>query len=310
MLGLRKSKVEKKVAKSFCGISKLLTLVFCMGVFQSPLKAQNFNLNSAIYNCLVGGITGGIGSVINKKKEEKIFKALAKGFVTGTVGGAVMYSGKKLNFLISQKQQLGYAWMSRAVYSAGNSIVENACANRKFWAVWHYDLAFVRFEFNAERKLFTPRFMPSSFGGILFMAFNGRVDGKTSLKSGTLTFRTKEIAYSPTLVGSTASNGFLLNDTLRRGMVYYDVYAHEMNHAFQFQDFSGINYFFNPLSTKWKEKYAWFRKSSKWIYGDLNYEAMLINYFIINRGSRGNFYCHNYLENEAEFLSVGRKACN
>lgn len=297
-------------------LSSLLSRKFCIllcSIFSfnslCTLKAQDFNLNSIVYNCLVGGFSGGIGSLINKTKDQKFYNAFAKGFVTGTAGGAVMYSGKKLNFLISQKQHLGYAWLSRAVYSAGNSVVENASANRPFWSVWHYDLSFVRLEFNTVSRTFTPRIMPSTFGAVVFMAVNGKVDGRTSLKSGTLTFRTKEIAYSPTLVGSTTGNGFLLNDTLNRTMQFHDIYAHEMNHAFQFQDLSGINYFFNPLTTKWENKYPGFKKISKWIYGDLNYEAMLINYFLVNRGSRGKFYCHNFLENEAEFLSVGRCAC-
>lgn len=298
--------IPSPYARKLCVV---LCCVFSWSSF-SFLKAQDFNLNSIIYNCLIGGFSGGIGSVINKNKEQKFHTAFARGFITGTAGGAVMYSGKKLNFLISQKQRLGYGWLSRAVYSAGNSVVENASVNRPFWSVWHYDLSFVRLEFDAISQTLIPRVMPSAFGAVIFMAINGKIDGRTSLKSGTITFRTKEIAYSPTLVGSTTGNGFLLNDTLNRPMQFYDVYAHEMNHAFQFQDLSGINYFFNPLTSKWKEKYPGFKKASKWIYGDLNYEAMLINYFVINRGSRGNFYCRNFLENEAEFLSVGRCACD
>lgn len=288
-------------------LCSVLVLTFCC----KSLKAQqDFNINSVIYNCLIGGLTGGIGASINKNKDQKIYGAFAKGFITGTAGGAIMYSGKKLNFLVSQKQQLGYAWISRAVFSAGNSIVENAAANIPFWARWHYDISFVRLEYRADKNTFLPRFMPSSFITTVFMSIYGHPDLVTSLKAGTLTFRTKEIAYSPTLIGSTAGNGFLLNDTLRHGLLFYDVYAHEMNHSFQFQEFSGVNYFFQPLTTRWGSKSPAFKKLNKWIYGDLNYELMLINYFLINKGSRSSGYCHNFLENEAEFLSVGRKACH
>lgn len=287
-----------------------ISLGACLFLFPLRLAAQDFNLNSAVYNVCVGAFSGGIGAVINKPKDVKAYRAFIKGFLTGAGGGAVMYSGKKLNFLVSQKQNLGYAWLSRAVYSAGNSVVENAAAGRNFWSQWHYDLGFIRLEFRTAARKLQPRLLPSSLAGILFMARNGRLDLLTTLQSGTFTYRTGRIGYSPTLVGSTASNGFLLNDTLTRGLNYYDVYAHEMIHTFQFQDFSGVNYFFKPLTASWEATSKEFKSSHKWVYGDLNYEIMLLNYFIINKGSRGANYCHNFLENEAEFLSTGRPACH
>lgn len=285
-------------------------VIFCLFFLIRLLPAQDFNLNSAVYNTLTGAFSGGIGALINKPKEVKSAQAFLKGFLTGAGGGIVMYSGKKLNFLVSQKQNLGYAWVSRAVYSAGNSVVENAAACRPFWSQWHYDIGFVRLEFFTSSFRIRPRVMPSYLAGILFMARNGRLDLLTTLKSGTFTYRTNEISYSPTLIGSTASNGFLLSDTLHSGLVYYDVYAHEMIHTFQYNDLSGVNYFFKPLTDKWESKSKLFRRAHKWMYGDLNYELMLINYFLINRGSRGENYCRNFLENEAEFLSTGRPACN
>ena len=142
------------------------------------------------------------------------------------------------------------------------------------------------------------------------MAIHGRLDGETTLKSGTLTFRTRRIDYYPTLIGSTASNGFLLNDTIGGGTFFYDVYAHEMIHTFQFQEFSGFNYLFTPITIEWKKQSTFFLKYGKWIHGDLNYELMLINYFIVNRGLQDGRYCRNFLENEAEFLSTGRPACH
>ncbi|MES2678648.1 MAG: hypothetical protein V4635_02130 [Bacteroidota bacterium] len=290
-------------------INSLLAACFFLNSACS-LRAQDFNLNSAIYNVVIGAVSGGLGGMINKNKDQKSYQAFLRGFATGGGGGAVMYCGKKLNFLVSQKQRLGYAWVSRAVFSAGNSIVENAAANRQFWSQWHYDVAFLRLEFNVKPLTFTPRLMPSNFGGILFMAIHGRLDGEATLKSGTLTFRTRRIEYYPTLIGSTAGNGFLLNDTIGGGTFFYDVYAHEMIHTFQFQELSGLNYLFTPVTSKWKQQSIFLRKYGKWIYGDLNYELMLINYFIINGGLQHGRYCANLLENEAEFLSTGRRACH
>lgn len=288
-------------------------IILFIGLFiflSKPVITQNIEAKVIAYNALAGGISGGIGAWINKKGNEKWYKALAKGFVIGLGGGTVAYAGKKVNNLVAKNQNLAYCWLSRAVFSAGNSIVENAAANRPFWSQWHYDIGFIRCEFQTiGRFKFTPRFMPSTFGGTVLLITQGRFDVMTSLRSGTPTFRTKTINYAPNLIASTPTNGFLFNDTVASGQVFYDTYAHEMIHAFQFQEFSGVNNFFLPLSTKWKAASPQFRKLSRWIYADINYELMLGNYFIIQQGYRGRLYCRNYLENEAEFLSVGRSAC-
>lgn len=215
-----------------------------------------------------------------------------------------------MNSIVVKQQNIGYCWVSRAVFSAGNSIIENAAANRPFWSQWHYDVGFIRLEFQTTGSFrFTPRFMLSAFGGTILLMTQGRFDALTSLRSGTPTFRTKTINYAPNLIASTPTNGFLFNDTLISGQIFYDTYAHEMIHAFQFQEFSGVNNFFLPLSNKWKAASPRFKSLSRWIYADINYELMLGNYFIIQQGYRGRLYCRNYLENEAEFLSVGRSAC-
>ena len=290
---------------------QLCLLLVLMLSFQS-IKSQINETQCIAYNTLIGAISGGIGALINKKKDQKWHKVLIKGFVIGLGGGAISYSGKKLNSIVAQKQELGYCWLSRAVFSAGNSIVENAASNRDFWSRWHYDIGFMRMEIETNGPVsFTPRFMPSAFGGIVFMAVNGEFDGITTLKSGTLTFRADHVNYASNLSASTASNGFLFINTLNKGQLFYNTYAHEMVHAFQFQEFSGTNYFFNPVTDRWKNKSPRFKNTSRWFYGDLNFETMLLNYFIIQKGYKNDpdSYCKNYLENEAEFLSVHRCAC-
>ncbi len=298
----------KRLPKFKIGICFLIIV----SIETNTIKAQNIETKVIAYNVLVGGVSGGIGALINKKSDQKWHKAFIKGFIIGLGGGAIAYSGKKLNYYVSQNQNLGYCWLSRAVFSAGNSIVENAAANRPFWSQWHYDIGFVRLELKTNGSFtFIPKLMPSTLGGIIFMGSFGKFDLATSLRSGTVTFRTNRIEYASQLVASTASNGFLFVDSLRKGKVFYDTYAHEMVHAFQFQEFSGCNNFFIPLTDKWKSKSAFYKKASKWIYGDINYELMLFNYFIIQKGYRNNqtSYCKNYLENEAEFLSIKRSAC-
>ena len=155
----------KLFSSFFCrGIIGIVIIVF---IFKLPLPAQNYEAQSIIYNTLVGSLSGGIGAIINKKQDQKWFKAFEKGFLTGAGGGMVVYSGKKINYLVGEKQNLGYAWLSRAVFSAGNSIVENASANIDVWSRWHFDIGFIRLEFKTEPFNFMPRVMPSALGGTI-----------------------------------------------------------------------------------------------------------------------------------------------
>lgn len=289
--------------------NKSLSIILLVALLYKPVQSQNIEAKLIAYNTLVGGFSGGIGAVINKKKDQKWHKAFAKGFIVGLGGGAICYAGKKINILVAQKQNLGYCWLSRAVFSAGNSIVENAAANRNFWSQWHYDVGFVRIEFKIESFSLMPRFMPSTFAGIVFMASNGDFDYKSTFRSGTLTFRTSNFWFAPNLIASTLSNGFLIDSRIKPGKSFYDTYAHEMIHTFQFQEFSGCNNFFNPLSNKWELKSPAFKKISKWVYADINYELMVGNYFLIHKGYKDKLYCRNFLEKEAEFLSTGKSAC-
>lgn len=264
-------------------ITKSISFILLFAILYKPIQSQNIEPKIIAYNTLLGGFSGGIGAIINKKKNQKWHKVFAKGSIIGFGGGAICYSGKKFNVLVYQKQNLAYCWLSRAIFSAGNSIVENAAANRDFWSQWHYDFGFVRIEFKTGPYTLMPRFMPSTFGGIAFMAANGNFDYRTTLRSGTLTFRTDNFWFAPKLIASTLSNGFLITDNVKSNKLFYSTYAHEMVHVFQFQELSGCNNFFNPLSDKWKMKSPTFKKISKWVYADINYELMLVNYLIIQK---------------------------
>lgn len=285
----------------------LLCSIFMMNFHTA--RAQHYETKSVVYNTVLGGVSACIGAIINKKKEQKWNDVFVKSFLTGAGGGVLMYTGKKLNTLIANENNLGYGWLSRSVFSAGTSIVENVASGRKFWSVWHYDIGFVRLEYDCEQNHFQPKVMASSFLATVFLAVNGHVDTRTSLRSGTLTFRTSLIRYQPTLVGSTVTNAFLLSDTLTKGRVFYDTYAHEMVHSFQFSEFVAFNHYFKPVTDQWEVNSSTFKKVHRWVYGDLNHELMLFNYFVVQGGSRRN-YCKNFLENEAEFLTVGRGACD
>lgn len=277
----------------------------------SILRAQDYEAKSVLYNTLIGGFSGAIGSIINKPKNVKVSRAFLKGFLTGCGGGALMYSGKKLNMAIAQQQSIGYAWLSRAVFSAGNSIVENASAYRPWHSQFHYDIGFIRFELRTDGTgpVCRPMLMPFAFGSFVFTAFNGRFDARSSLRSGALVFTNLRIGYASYLVGSTTGNNILFTDTLSKSRRYYEIFAHEMVHTCQFQELSGANYYFKPWTVKRSQKSATFKTLDKWVYGDVNYGLMLVNYFVVQGGIIKNRYCRNFLENEAEVLTTGRISC-
>jgi hypothetical protein len=288
---------------------KIITLCVSCSIYCSPAKAQQYEARSVVYNTVLGGVSAGIGAIINKKKDQKWYDVFVKALVIGGGGGVVMYTGKKLNTLITNENNISYGWLSRSVFCAGTSIVENIAAGRNFWSVWHYNIGFMRFEYDCEAKKFQPKIMPAALGATFFLAVQSHLDLLASLRSGTPTFRAHRISYQPALVGSTVTNAFLLNDTLTTGRTFYDLYAHEMIHSFQFEEFSGINHFFIPYTNKWETTSPAFKRAHRWIYGDLNHELMLFNYFAIQGGSKRN-YCNNFLENEAESLTIGRGACD
>ena len=289
--------------------TKIIILCVAFTMNCRGMYAQHYQAESVVYNAVLGGISACMGAIINKKKEQKWQDLFVKNFAIGAGGGLLMFTGKKINTLIAHENNIGYGWLSRSVFSAGVSIIENAASGRKFWSVWHYDIGFVRLEYDCEERHFQPMGMPLSLSATRFLAANGSLDVKTTMSSGTLTFRTRRISYQPKLVGSTVTNAFLLSDTLTKGRVFYDTYAHEMIHSFQFSEFSGVNHFFKPFIKKWETNSPTFKKAHRWVYGDLNHEMMLLNYFVIQGGARRN-YCKNFLENEAEFLTVGRGACD
>ncbi len=295
---------------SFCfirsALRRILTIIILFNLVPTQqAQSQNFEVRSIGYNTVLGGLSAGIGAVINKKEGQKWIRAFGKGFLLGMGGGMIEYAGKKANYLIGREQNTEYAWLSRIIFSAGNSIVENASANITIWSRWHFDIGFIRLEFNTGPFSVTPRFMPSAFGGVVFLAVNGKLNVSESIHSGTLTFTTPSIRYAPTLTASTPTNGIIHKSSLT-GSTYYWTYGHEIIHTFQFQEFSGINYYFKQQRDRKKLQSNSFNEWSKWIYLDLNYEAMLANYFLIQGGYQQNYH-YNFLEIEAEILSTGHR---
>lgn len=69
-------------------------LTFYFFIFPFLLFAQQ-ERTVFLYNLGFGGITAGIGAVINKPKDVNWKNAILKGFWQGSVGGVLNYAGRK-----------------------------------------------------------------------------------------------------------------------------------------------------------------------------------------------------------------------
>ncbi len=283
----------------------LLFVVLCHAFFGQ----ERYQIRSFFYNSLSGAVVAASGVLLNKKGEQKFKSVFLKSLGIGFAGGALQYAGKRSVNLMVTKNEIGFGWLSRFLFSAGNSMIENAAENKKWWSRFHIDLAFVRVEtdfINFRPKLFL---LPAQSGAFVFATFFGRADWRLSLRSSTFIFTTPRIAYAPYLIGSASGNHFILNDTLGRSRFFHEIVAHETIHAFQFSEFSALSAWVKRPVEKWKTQIPFIRKASAYVHGDLNYPAMLFNYFIIQGGFSRTYYCRNFLENEAEVLSTGRFSC-
>lgn len=61
------------------------------------------------YNIGISAASSALGSLINKKSDEKLFKVALKGFSQGALGGYLRHEGKNLTYKITEKEKLEYA---------------------------------------------------------------------------------------------------------------------------------------------------------------------------------------------------------
>lgn len=288
----------------------IIAFFFSLQLFgQAVIKIPNMELKSAMYNTLIGSFSGSIGSLINKKKNEKWGPTLLRGFFVGSVGGSVMYCGKRLTGLMSHQNELAYAWLARAVYSSGNSIVENAASNRPYNAVWHFNIGFVRLEYNTVDKKLQPKILPCTMAGTFYLASKGTFDLDKTLRTGTPIFYTRVIQYDESIAAFTPTDGILYRTIDNPPETLIKNLNHEMVHTFQYQDLNFLNPFIKKQKETLNEQSKLYKRFNNWIYVDYSYQFMVGNYFLINRGGNGINYCYNFLENEAQFYATGKCAC-
>lgn len=276
----------------------VLLMLICACAHGQEFRNQRTALITT--NLGINGVVGGIGALANKKKEEKVFRTFTKGFAQGCLGGAFNVFGKQLTYQIKSENNLGYAWAARLTSSVGSSITQNAASNRNFWERWHFNLAFVRFDYHVPDKKFQARLFPSSLYGAYVVGRQARFNLKSSLQTGIMVYTSDNLishlgleARGHAIISSIGiQNGI-------SGQDYYDLMAHETMHIIQADNMVWLNPFFNKTDAKWKTQSGFYRKASNYFYLDLNGLTILGIYLT---QIKQPWECR-WLEREAEHFS-------
>ncbi len=273
----------------------------------SLASAQQRNQEATIlaYNIGFGGLTAGIGAVINKSKGASISKAFLKGFYRGCFGGSLQYSGKKLTHLIVSQDSYWYAWPARITHSAGASIVESAALNRPFGQNWNMDFGPLRFDLSVgEKKGLRTRFNAWIISDIIIASQQGRLDWKKTLQTGCLAFCSDEWIKMPLFdtggVSYTRSYVYSKKNGVEYGYTRNkEIIVHELIHIFQYKEALSINTWLNPFKTRLSPGVQ--NIVNNYIYLELPYHTGL--YLLDGLHNLDNYY-KNFYEFEAERLST------
>lgn len=271
--------------------------------FFSKINAQHQERQVIIYNIALGGITTGIGAAINKQKSEKVFPAFFRGFKSGCIGGAFLYGGKKMSYLINKQDNLIWGWPSKLVHSYGASIMENAAKNDKNpFSKLSFPVGFLRFNFSFDEKIKTNvQLQPGSLACFIVNASYWKFKPKESLLIGTPVFTSNSNYILNKGGGWAIINTFTYSELFNNEK--YKVIAHEHIHILQEREYLVINNWFNkPKNKIVNNMNPISKKILDHIYLDIPY-----NYFFYTlMKQKQNCYYKNYFEFEAERFATNK----
>jgi hypothetical protein len=272
----------------------LLALLLVPGM----LLAQNQEGKVLMYNIGFGGLTSGIGAVINKKKTENWKKSFARGFWQGSIGGTLNYSAKKSTYLIYKNNNAGFALPARIISAAGNSIIQNAALNEPFLKNWSFDYGLFRMDYTPNKdKKFQVRLLPEAVVASLLLVPKGKIDIGATLSTGVMIF--KSTGRISTIHGN--KNGL----NYGRAFIYVPdsvrnhVIAHEIIHEFQYREYMVFNAYLKPQADKMKLM-GLKKVFTRYLYPDIPYFGLF--YMLEGVQEYPRFY-RNFFEFEAERMS-------
>lgn len=252
------------------------------------------------YNVGFGGLTAGVGAVINKKADENWRRTFVRGFWQGSIGGALNYTSKKSLHLVYENENLAYTLPGRVLNAAGNSIIQNAAANEPFLKNWNFEYGWFRFDYRSRAKTrFGVRVLPLSVIGTVAALPQGRLDLPTTLLTGVVTFRSDELlsTLSGHQEGVNYGRVFIYND--EQSSKYY-ILSHEVIHEFQYRQHLVFNaYLQKPVA---RTNAPGLKKLfTKYVYPDISYFGL---FYLAEGIEPSPHYYRNFYEFEAERLST------
>ena len=266
------------------------------------VKSQNQEREVIMYNIALGGITTGIGAAINKQKSEKIFPAFFRGFKIGCVGGAFLYGGKKITYLINKQDNLIWGWPSKLVHSYGASIMESAARNDENpFSKLSFPVGFLRLNFSFDKKIKSNiQLQPGSLACFVVNASYWKFKPKESLLIGTPVF----VSNSNYILNK--GGGWAIINTFTYSELFaekYKIIAHEHLHILQEREYLVINDWFNKPKNNVVNK---MNQSTKKIVGHIYLDIPYNYLFYTLLKQKPNCYYKNYFEFEAERFATNK----
>jgi hypothetical protein len=279
----------------------LLTILTCLLQKKSDGQVTRQKLSLYAYNTIFGGVTTGLGSAINKNKEEKFLKVFWKGFTYGCIGSSISFTGKQLSYLINSDKNLYWAWPSKILHSYGVSVMENSASRNHPFTSVRFPVGFIMVGLDFKNKMkITPQLMPASLTNfIISAASKSKFNFSKTVQLGTPCFE------YPDPQGRTFSGAYAQLNVItfiNPGQINYYLAAHEHIHILQLREYYVLNTFFHNTHTVKKLRAAekGFGKIVKqFVYPDINYVS--IPYFPVRALSRN--YFGNLFELEAEHFA-------
>ncbi len=276
----------------------ILLIIIIVVIVTNNAKCQDFGTRSREFmglNILVGGVIGGIGSVVHKRDDQTRGNAFLNGFAKGCLGGSLTFAGKYMTYGITKHQNLAYAWPAKIVHAMGSSIMENAARNDKWYSNWAMDMGLIRVDISYKLKTMVRLQPVAVVGFVKSISYGYHLEIKNSLKIGTPYFTYENLWLNTN--ASTYANSICLNKASYYNipMIHpidlktdnsFNCVAHEIIHTMQFREMLSINNIY-------------LKNKNRWIYFDLPASDIL---YYINSYNNKQYYSNIY-ELEAESLS-------
>lgn len=178
----------------------------------------------------------------------------------------------------------------------------NASLNQPLFENLHFNLWFIRFDYQLKAKQLKTRLFTSALYGALFVGRDGKLNLSKPLQTGVIFFSGDNFRTLSDLgsgVGGVPSIG--LSNSFA-GNAFYEAFAHEFTHLAQYERMVWFNAYTGKLDLKLKNRHIWYQKLSRYVYCDLNGPA----FWLAIKAETGKAHNCRFLEQEAENYGAAR----